>query len=128
MQKKYHDNSLTHLSEQQGHIFAQEWLDAWNSQDIERLLHYYADDFIMHSPTVNEFIGKSEGLLMNKIDLRSFYEKIFKEIPDLKFKLMTVAVGIKNLTIYYFNKNCGLFIDVFEFDSGLKISRSYAHY
>ena len=27
------------------HKFAQEWVEAWNAHDIERVLSYYTDDF-----------------------------------------------------------------------------------
>lgn len=30
--------------------FAQEWVVAWNSRDLDRILLHYADDFEMFSP------------------------------------------------------------------------------
>jgi ketosteroid isomerase-like protein len=30
--------------------FAEEWIAAWNSHDLDRILSHYADDFEMASP------------------------------------------------------------------------------
>ncbi|HEX5049396.1 MAG TPA: nuclear transport factor 2 family protein, partial [Gammaproteobacteria bacterium] len=32
--------------------FAHEWIDAWNSHDLDRILSHYADDFVMSSPRI----------------------------------------------------------------------------
>jgi hypothetical protein len=32
--------------------FAHEWIEAWNSHDLERILAHYSDDFVMSSPRI----------------------------------------------------------------------------
>lgn len=34
--------------------FAAEWIAAWNSHDLERILSHYAEDFEMASPLIIE--------------------------------------------------------------------------
>ena len=38
--------------------FAQEWIDAWNSHHLERVLSHYADDFEMSSPYIAQITGE----------------------------------------------------------------------
>jgi ketosteroid isomerase-like protein len=35
-----------------GEEFAREWIEAWNSHDLDRVLSHYADDFTMSSPYI----------------------------------------------------------------------------
>ena len=35
-------------------LFAADWIDAWNSHDLERILGHYSDDFEMCSPLIVE--------------------------------------------------------------------------
>ena len=37
--------------------FAADWIDAWNSQDLERILAHYADNFEMSSPGIVKVAG-----------------------------------------------------------------------
>ncbi|MDP3877197.1 MAG: nuclear transport factor 2 family protein [Methylobacter sp.] len=32
--------------------FANDWIDSWNSHDLQRILSHYADDFEMSSPVI----------------------------------------------------------------------------
>ena len=34
------------------HIWAKEWIEAWNAHDADRVLSHYADDFEMSSPYI----------------------------------------------------------------------------
>ena len=46
--------------------FAAEWIAAWNSHDLERILSHYTDDFEMLSPLIIERVGESSGSLRGK--------------------------------------------------------------
>ena len=47
--------------------FAQEWIDAWNSHDLERVLAHYADDdFDISSPYIAQIAGEHSGMLNGK--------------------------------------------------------------
>jgi hypothetical protein len=120
--------ALSPLSDKWGQNFAKSWLEAWNSHDVDRVLEHYADDFVMISPTIKEIAAKAEGILIGKSELRELCSKTFNEVPELKFELMAVAIGIKSLTIYYTSKEFQLVIEVMEFDEIWKISKSHSHY
>jgi ketosteroid isomerase-like protein len=47
--------------------FANEWIAAWNSHDLERILEHYEDDFEMSSPIIAALAGESSGKLRGKL-------------------------------------------------------------
>lgn len=46
--------------------FAAEWIDAWNSHELNRILSHYADDFEMSSPIIVQLVGEPSGTLQGK--------------------------------------------------------------
>ena len=83
----------TPLPDKWGQEFANSWLDAWNSHDIERVLEHYSDEFVMASPTARQITGSCDGVLIGKTGLRDFCTTVFQEIPTLRFDLLAVGVG-----------------------------------
>ncbi|MDP9013943.1 MAG: nuclear transport factor 2 family protein [Pseudomonadota bacterium] len=47
--------------------FAKEWIDAWNSHDLERILSHYADDFEMSSPLIMERNMEPSGVCAGRL-------------------------------------------------------------
>ena len=45
------------MTESEATRFAQEWVAAWNSRDLERILSHYADDVELTSPLVPKVLG-----------------------------------------------------------------------
>lgn len=116
------------ISDKWGQEFAVNWLTAWNSKDIEKISEYYSDEIILASPTVKDMIGYQEGILIKKTELREMWARVFQQIPELHYSLAAVAVGIDTLTIHYTSSFCDMVADVFKFDSGWKIIKSYTYY
>ena len=44
--------TITVLSESEADAFVAEWMEAWNSHDLERILGHYADDVEYSSPFI----------------------------------------------------------------------------
>ncbi len=42
--------------------FAADWIDSWNSHDLERILSHYTDDFEMASPVIIKVAGEPSGI------------------------------------------------------------------
>lgn len=108
--------------------FAEDWIDAWNSHDMNRILSHYTDDFEMSSPLIVERLRLPEGKLKGKNAIREYWAPSLSMNPPLRFELIEVFVGISELAIYY--KNVGrreaietLFIN----DSG-KVTRGIAQW
>jgi ketosteroid isomerase-like protein len=108
--------------------FANNWLTAWNSKDVERISEYYSDEIFFASPAVEEMTGYQDGILLKKSEFKNMCSKIFQEIPELRYSLVAVAVGINSLTMHYKSSQFDLVADVVKFDSGWKITKSQTYY
>ena len=51
--------------------FAREWIDAWNSHDLDRILSHYSDDFEITTPMIKVAMGEETGTLKGKKHIRS---------------------------------------------------------
>ena len=107
--------------------FASEWIDSWNSHDLDRILSHYSDDFEMVSPLIAQIANEPSGVLKGKDAVGAYWAKALERIPDLRFELVTTLVGVESITIYYRGAR-GLSAEVFHFDDAGKVSKAFAHY
>ena len=109
------------------HHFANEWVAAWNSHDMDRIMSHYADDFEMHSPVIIQVTGEQSGRLQGKNAVRAYWEKALQLIPTLHFELMGYYVGVNSLVIHY-KGHRGLSAETFIFNNEGKVAIAFAHY
>ncbi|HEY9146916.1 MAG TPA: nuclear transport factor 2 family protein [Thiobacillus sp.] len=107
--------------------FAADWIDAWNTHDLDRVLSHYTDDFEMSSPVIIKVAGEPSGTLQGKAAVGSYWAKALQLIPDLHFELITTLLGVNSITLYYQGAR-GLSAEVFHFNQDGKVTRAYAHY
>jgi len=108
--------------------FATEWIDAWNSHDLDRVLSHYADGFEMSSPYIVVLVGEPSGTLIGKPAVEAYWRKGLSTFPDLHFELLSVLVGANSITLYYKGAGDRLAAEVLHFDAERKVSRAFAHY
>ena len=108
--------------------FAQEWTEAWNSHDLDRILAHYSDDFEFSSPRIVELMGEPTGRLVGKSEIRPYWAKALARTPDLRFELYTILTGVNSLVLYYKSSTDRLAAEVFEFDEQGVIRKSAALY
>jgi hypothetical protein len=108
--------------------FAAEWVEAWNSHDIEGVLRHYSDDFEMCSPIIAKLLGECSGTLRGKVTVGAYWRKALRVVPDLRFELITVLVGVRSLTIYYKSARDLLSAEVFDFDTSGQVTKAVAFY
>ena len=107
--------------------FAADWIDAWNTHDLDRVLSHYTDDFEMSSPVIIKVAGEPSGTLQGKEAVGRYWAKALQLIPDLHFELISTLVGVNSITLYYKSAR-GLSAEVFHFNKDGKVTRAYAHY
>ena len=107
--------------------FATEWIDSWNSHDLDRILSHYSDDFEMVSPLIAQIANEPSGVLKGKDAVGAYWAKALKRIPDLRFELVTTLLGVNSITIYYRGVH-GLSAEIFHFNDAGKVSKALAHY
>jgi hypothetical protein len=97
--------------------FAQSWLDAWNSHDIDAVLAHFSDDATFSSPVARELLGESHEVLRGKAAIRGYWEEGLRRIPDLRFELIDVYAGIDVIVINFRNQRGSLVCEVLLFGS-----------
>jgi hypothetical protein len=107
--------------------FAQDWINAWNSHDLDRILSHYTDDFEMSSPVIIRITGESSGTLKGKEKVGAYWVQALQRIPDLHFDLLATLVGVESITLYYKGAR-GLSAEVFHFNQAGMVTKAYAHY
>ena len=116
------------LSITDARIFAGEWIESWNSHDLDRILSHYADDFEMTSPFIASLTHESSGTIKGKDNVRSYWAKALERIPDLHFELIEVLVSVNSIVIYYHAVLGKRAAEVLFFDKNGKVARGVAHY
>jgi ketosteroid isomerase-like protein len=106
--------------------FAVEWIGAWNSHDLERILSHYADEIVFRSPLAQKMVGN--GRVIGKAALRSYWGQALANSPNLEFHLIDVYVGFECVTIIYKNHRKQRAAEALEFDLDGKVVRSFACY
>ena len=107
--------------------FAHEWIDAWNSHDLERILAHYEDDFEMTSPVIRSLAGEPSGRLRGKAAVRAYWTKALEKTPQLRFDLVEALAGVGTVAVCY-KGHRGLSVEVFHFAPGSKVRAAFAHY
>jgi len=113
---------------QQAQEFAQEWVDSWNSHELDRILSHYADDFHMTSPFIAQLTNEPSGTIKGKENVRAYWAIALERIPDLHFTLIEVLTSVDSMTLYYHAVLGKRAAEVLFFDANGKVSRAIAHY
>ena len=81
--------------------FALEWLEAWNSHDLPRILSHYRDDFEMSSPLIVERGKSADGVLRGKVAIADYWKIGLAAQPPLRFELIEVFRGAEMICLLY---------------------------
>jgi ketosteroid isomerase-like protein len=115
------------MDEAGARAMAQDWVAAWNARDLERVLSHYAEDVEVCSPLVVERLGRADGWLRGKADLRAYFARGMAN-PALRFALVDVRLGVNAACVLYDRENGVRVADTMEFDDGGLIRRMVACY
>jgi ketosteroid isomerase-like protein len=107
---------------------ARSWYDAWNANDLERILGLYADDVELTSPLVSALTGRAGGKLVGKAALREYFAAGLERYPGLHFEPRELFVGVDSLVLHYVSANGRPAAEVVVLNEDGKISRYSAHY
>jgi SnoaL-like domain len=108
--------------------FATEWIEAWNSHALDRILSHYSETFEFSSPFIITVAGEPSGALKGHAAVGAYWSKALARQPDLHFRLVTVFSGVTSVVIHYQRHDGSYAAEHFEFEPGGKIIKSSAHY
>lgn len=115
------------MSREFGEKFAKEWIDAWNSHDLDLVLSHYSEDITMSSPYIAQLTGIESGTLTGKAAIRNYWTAALQKAPHLSFKFVQTLLGADSVTIYYRGVR-GMAAEVFFFGQDQLVVRAAAHY
>ncbi len=107
---------------------AAEWIAAWNSHDLERILSHYRDDFSMSSPLIAQRGFDASGTLHGKDHVRPYWRHGLDHAPDLHFTLEKAFVGPDSVALLYRNQAGARMVEVLVLDDARRVIRGVAHY
>ena len=116
------------MTEIQARNFAQEWITAWNSHDLEAIMIHYAPLVVLTSPVPARLLGEPSGVVVGREALLSYFQRGLQAYPDLAFTLLEVMWGVSSVVLYYVNQNNTKCAEFMELAPGGKVVRVVAHY
>ena len=116
------------MTEADAQRFAVEWIEAWNSRDLDRILNHYADEVEITSPFVETVLGPGKKSVKGKLALRAYWGPIMATYPDLHFVLHRAYAGVDSLVLHYQSIQGLMSAECMELDEDGKIRRVQAHY
>ena len=108
--------------------FASDWIDSWNTHDLDRILSHYTDDFEMTSPVIASRMGVASGSLKGKDKVGEYWSKGLTAFPELKFTLREVTFSLRSVALFYDSSIHGLAIEWFLFNDAGLVVQAIAHY
>jgi ketosteroid isomerase-like protein len=105
-----------------------EWIAAWNSRDLERVLKLYAEDSEMTSDKIQALGFDSSGTLEGKAKIRIYWAKALTLLPDLHFTLIDTYVSPDSIVVFYANERGAKICEYLRLDAAGKIVQGSANH
>jgi hypothetical protein len=116
------------LAGEDGTRLADEWISAWNSHDLDAIMALYAPGIVFQTPTVIDTLGIADGKVVGIDALREHFARGLARLPDLRFDLDGVYVGVRSLAITYRWADGTPVCELHEYDADGLIERVQALY
>jgi|GEM_PF-304689 len=104
--------------------FATEWINAWNSHDLDRILSLYADDVEVTTPMIKVALGIDDGTVRGRDAAGQYWSAALRKVPNLHFELVEATRGVNSIAIYYKSILGKTAIETMFF----KVNKAIAHY
>ena len=108
--------------------FADAWIGAWNSHDLDEIMSHYAEHVTLTSPTAAARLGDPRGEVKGIAALRAYFRKGLEVYPNLRFDLFDVMWGISSVVLCYVNQKGTKSAEFMELDAGGRVIRVVANY
>ena len=108
--------------------FAREWIEAWNSHDLERVLSHYEDNVVLTSPRVRLVLGREDGRIEGKSVLRDYMARALAKLPGLRFTLDRVFSSVDSIVLEFHTNDGRHGAEFMTFGTSGRVSRVVANY
>jgi len=107
---------------------ANEWVAAWNAHDLEAILSHYEEAVELTSPVAAQLLGRADGKVVGKANLRAYFKRGLEAYPELRFELEDVLWGLNSVVLYYKNQKGTRTAEFMEVSASGKVARVVANY
>jgi len=118
----------THLAATVIADLGREWIAAWNSRDLERVLALYTEDFEMTSDRIPALGFDASGTLRGKDRVRTYWATALQRLPDLHFDLIDLYVSPDSVVVFYQNERGNKICEYLRLDARGKIVQGSANH
>ena len=110
---------------------AKNWLNAFNTRDLEKLLALYHQNAQHFSPKLKLRHPETKGLITGKKALYEWWQEAFNRLPTLHYSLTKLTANAERIFMEYTRKVDGepdmLVAEVLEVKDGLIVSSRVYH-
>ena len=100
--------------------FADEWINAWNAHDLNRIMKLYASDIVFHSAGISIVMQNDKSSVKGTAALTEYWRRALELLPELCFQFKDLMIGSDALTIMFSDDRGQSVAETFIFnDSGL---------
>ena len=107
---------------------ANDWIEAWNSHDLERIMSHYSRDVVFEANTVRVRWQKPDGKLLGAAELRKHFALGLELAPQLKFQLEQVLLAPSGYAVLYRRENGNRVIDCVTLNDAGQAEKVVAYY
>ena len=107
---------------------ANHWVAAWNAHDLELILTHYEEDVELTSPVAAQLLGRPDGKVAGKANLRAYFQRGLTAYPELHFHLEDVLWGVNSVVLCYLNQKGTHTAEFMELSATGKVARVVANY
>ncbi|MGC1416918.1 MAG: nuclear transport factor 2 family protein [Candidatus Acidiferrum sp.] len=116
------------MTKDEARKLANEWIAAWNAHDLELILAHYEDDVELTSPVAAQLLGRADGKVIGKANLRAYFQRGLAAYPELRFALEDVLRGVNSVVLYYTNQKGTRTAEFMELSAAGRVTRIVANY
>jgi limonene-1,2-epoxide hydrolase len=89
------------MSQEKNLSIAHAWFEAFNSQNLEKLLSLYDDEAQHYSPKLKIKQPETNGLITGKNALHTWWQDAFKQLPTLNYKVTSLTSNSDRVFMEY---------------------------
>lgn len=116
------------MTKEEAWKLAEHWVAAWNAHDLDLIMTHYEEGVELTSPAAAQLLGRPDGKVVGKTNLRGYFERGLEAYPELQFQLEDVFWGVSSVVLCYKNQKGTRTAEFMELSAAGRVARVVANY